>query len=366
MGLLGLFKKRSKKLKYNVSDLDNFFVVDIKRKNIEINSYINIPEQSIGIACFKNKVCDVLNIGEVFLNFNSLPNLFKKGKYNSPNKYGRMPNAFAGEIYILSLCDRVIEFNVGEYRIKDEMYGRQKINLELRVTFKLNDAQKFLKIMLSEHRGLHNGKALLYLSHWFSEDIIKYMKKQNYNIDDYMCYTKGFNNDLHSLLANRFSAVGVEILSVELIDIVLDEKLVRDINENRSLSLNMNERDSGYDATICEDGVQYNVGVTYDCSQTQGSLAEKYTTVGAQSEYEQAMNEVIEDDCNKSFFDNLVGQTPNAGSRCKFCGNPIEVGSAYCRNCGNRLDVGYVICPLCSTENAPESNFCKNCGAKLK
>jgi len=389
MGLFGLLKGLwSKKLTVKEIELDNFFVTKLNlKKNIAVNTTLVVPENSVCVASLKGKPCDTLKTGEYQLNANSLPILFKKGKYNKLNKYGVVPSHFSADFYFVSLCDNIIEFDVGKYKIKDICYGKQYVNMTIRIDFRLNDAIKFFKLLLYEHPKVKKEKVLSIVSGWFASDIVSYMKKRAYNIDDYMSYTRGFNADLNQILKGRFIAMGLEVVETILLDIILSDKLIRDITENRSLSLQVHSQINDFDAFINEDGVISGANVVKDEEQTKGSIAEGYASANSLKNIEDVYNETYINEnldnldnaqkleYNGNFFSNLNSDANNCSMNnsfgncgevlCPNCHRSIPDYATFCPYCASRMNVSVKICPNCGASNSADSMYCYNCGNTL-
>jgi len=275
---MGLFGK--KKLRVDIDDISNYFCVRHKKSNkkLKLNTQCIVPDDCVCVFCYYDKPCDVLKTGEYELNGNSLPVLYKKGKFNKPNKRNYIPNYFYANIFFASTNNVWIEFDIDKFKVKDRVYGNQKINFSFKINIKINDALKFFKSLLYQRPHISTRGVIPELAHWFKTDIRKYLKRQGYNIDDYMCYTRGFNAELQTLLADRFVSVGIEITETILEDIQMSDELVREINDNRRLSYEIHSSLKDFDIAVNNDGYKTSVDFARSREQLEGSLAESNQT----------------------------------------------------------------------------------------
>lgn len=270
----------SKKIKVKEEELQEYFCVKHKKsgKKVYLNTELIVPENCVCVFCYKTKPCDVLQVGEYQLNGNSLPLLYKKGNFNKPNKRNYIPNYFFANIWFASTNNFWLDFDIDKFVVKDRVYGKQKICLSMKINIKLNDATKFFKTLLYERPHISKRKVIGEIIYWFETDIRKFLKRQGYNIDDFMCYTRGFNQELHSLLCDRFVNTGIEIIETSLEDIIMDDELVREINDNRNLSYQIHSSLKDFDIAMNNDGVKTQVNFERSGEQLEGSIAQKYAT----------------------------------------------------------------------------------------
>ncbi|MBQ8749893.1 MAG: SPFH domain-containing protein [Clostridia bacterium] len=270
----------SKKIKVKDEDLQDYFCVKHKKsgKRIYLNTELIVPENCLCVFCYRNKPCDVIGTGEYQLNGNSLPMLYKKGGYNKPNKRNYIPNYFFANIWFASTNAIWLDFDIENFVVKDRIYGKQKLCFSMKINIKIDDATKFFKNLLYERPRISKKRVISEIIYWFKKDIKKHLKRQGYNIEDYMCYTRGFNQELHSLLSDRFVPMGLTIIETDLEDIIMPDELVREITDNRNLSYHIYSTMKDFDLAMNNDGFKTQVDFARSTEQMQGSIAEKYMT----------------------------------------------------------------------------------------
>lgn len=388
MGIVETFKKLfSKKIYLKSDDIQKYYIATPKlKKRIPVNSVVVVPEGSICVACVNNKPCDLLNPGEFVLNGASLPQTFKRGDYNKLKKNGRTSNYFGVQLYCISTSICPIEFDVGKFTIKDHYYGRQKVDIEMSIKFKCIEPLKFFKILLHEKPNIRKERVLPTLIDWFSYDIITFFKKRRTTIDEFMHYTTSLNAELVEVLSKRFNAIGIQINEFFVEDIILPEKLVRDITENRKLSLEIHSQIDTFEACMNEDGMYEPVEFVRSDEQTKDSIldrnyanvqapnqdvdADEYGQVvlnSAQQEYELEMQEIERSSTHEENRRQI--EQVNQNNNTKFCTNCHKLVPDYalfCPYCASAITLGEKTCPNCFQVNSNDAIYCCKCATKLE
>lgn len=294
MGVFG--KLFSKTIRVKENDLQKYFCVKHKKsgKKIYLNTNLEVPENCTCTFCYRNKPCETLNAGQYQLNGNSLPMLYKKGNFNKPNKRNYIPGYFFANIWFASKNNKWIEFDIDKFVIKDKTYGKQKICLSMKVNLSIDDAGKFFKSLLYDRPHISSKRVLNAIIKWIQIDVRKFLKRQCYNIDDFMCYTRGFNEELHNLLCDRFTPMGINIVETDLDDVIMGDELVREITDNRRLSFQVHSNMQDFDIMMNSDGVKSGINFERSAEQLQGSVAEKYMTKSQDKNSELRMDAIDE------------------------------------------------------------------------
>lgn len=270
----------SKKIKVQQEELERFHCVKHKKSNhkLKLNTNLIVPENCKCVFCYGTRPCEVFSTGTYKLNGNSLPELYKRGNFNKPNKKNVLPDYFVAGIWFASENNKWIEFEIKNFKIKDRLYGKQKLIFCLKVNFAIDNYIRFFQEILHDYPRITSGKIMQVIAKWFENDIRKYLKRQGYMIDDLLCYTKGYNAELQDLLVKRFTGMGLKILETSLDDIIMKPELVREITDNRNLSFNIHSTLKDYEIAMNNDGVKSPVTFERSAEQMQGSIVEKYTT----------------------------------------------------------------------------------------
>ena len=323
---MGLFSRLfAKKITVKEEDLQSYFCVKHKKsgRKIKLNSKCIVPDGCICIFCHKRKPCDTLNAGTYELNGNSLPIIYKKGGYNKPNKKNYVKNYFIANIWFISQDNLTIDFDLDKFVVKDRVYGKQKIDFSFRVTLKITDSKQFLKSILFESPRLSTRNVINKITGWLRGDIKKFLKRQGYNIDDYSCYTKGFQRGLNDLLNQRFATCGIEILETILEDIQMPDELLREIADNRNLSLKIHSSIKDFEMAMNDDG--YVAGVNFERSseQTEGSILQSNQDNNIEMDFD-------DEQLNNNYQSNIVNSVNNF--------NGAESNSYYNSNYSKIID----------------------------
>lgn len=391
MGILDSFKRLfSKKIYLSSDDIQKFYVATPKlKKRIPVNSVIVVPEGSVCVACVENKPCDLLNPGEFVLNGASLPQTFKRGDYNKLKKNGRTSSYFGVQLYCISDAICPIEFDVGKFTIKDHYYGKQKVDISISLKFKCVEPMKFFKILLHEKPNIRKERVLPTLISWFSYDIITFFKKRRTTIDEFMHYTTEINNQLIEILTKRFQGIGIHINEFYVEDIILPEKLVRDITENRKLSLEIHSQIETFEACMNEDGVYEPVEFVRSEEQTKDSILDRnYANIptqnpniddddygqvvlnSAQTEYDLEMEELeksIVHEENRQVTEEQSKQTNKVTTKfCTNCHKQVPDYALFCPYCASAITLGEKTCPNCFAINSSDAIYCCKCATKLE
>lgn len=387
---MGLFNKFfNKKIKVKDDDMQLYFCVKHKRsgKKIHLNTELVVPEDAICVFCYKTKPCDVLKTGEYQLNGNSLPILYKKGNFNKPNKRNYIPDFFFANIWFVSTNNIWLDFDIERFLVKDKVYRKQRITLCFNINIKIADPVKFFKSLLYSCPRISKRRVVPEIIKWLKDDIRKYLKRQGYSITDYMYYTRGFNEELHSLLVDRFVAMGIEIIETNLEDVVMDNDLAREITDKRTFSNEMKES-MGEDLGINNDGVKTTVEYERSSEQIEGSVASNYTRIQkddeitidddsnfepynansamqnmsynvAQAHFEQDVNDDYNNNKSASNFDTIANEQDDNFEQMYDMANEA-LGEE------NKNDViqedEYKVCPKCGLNVPMTESICPNCG----
>lgn len=363
MGIMNIFRtKFGKKIKIDEQLVaDNFCVfIRLKKKRVKINSVIDIPEGVTVVGCYRGKPCDILPSGEITLNAGSLPFVFKKSNYEGNiKKTGKISNYFEAELYALSTYIHRLEFDVGRFVIKDSCYGKQKVNITIECDVKLMDVMKFFKVLIHEHPNLKKKNVKNVVCNWISYDTINVLKKQKYNIDEYMLYTSNINAKVGEEIVKRFSAVGIEIKNFNIKDIILPDDVVRDIEIDRSTSLEIHSKISDFEAVMKEDGVISHVDFVRSNDQLSDSVFENnYHVPTPENKFEEGM--VYN---RQSYFKS--GGVTSGGKICEECGREVPSEANFCPYCATKIKSDINLCEKCGANNILDADFCYNCGSKL-
>ena len=91
----GLFKKKIRVKEGDLLNASCFLFPKRKTRKLNINTELILPNECRCVFAHKGDVYEVFsNAGEYELNGNSLPKLFKAGRFNKPNRKGKISPYF--------------------------------------------------------------------------------------------------------------------------------------------------------------------------------------------------------------------------------------------------------------------------------
>lgn len=390
MAFFGLFKGS---IKINMKKLDDnhFYFLNNRWHRINTNAVLNIPEGVIGLSCYRNKPCDVLMPNEYRLNGTTLPQLFTMGKYDREDKIKRSQKYFYGDFWFVKSDSVWLEYDINSYKIKDKIFGTYKVNFKLRTNLVIVDVKKFFKCILASNPKMKDRKIINFICDELIIDFKKFLRQNNYSVEDLMYYTKNISNQIFEVLYPRFITLGIEIKDFILEDIVFPAELVREVTNRKRVGADIHNGLKDFELTMQADGYAKSVDFVRAREQTDGSILEKYNAntpsdeMVDESEYYNSVSVQGEDYAKYDSYadedetsnnqmaynqNNISYEQPNNTNSsetklCKNCYKNIPNFAQFCPFCGYNSASSSTICTYCGTENLAGSSYCLKCGKKL-
>lgn len=340
--MMCLFSLFHKKFQVRETELQNticYMVKKNKTKKIKLNKELVLPQNCHCVFCYNAKPYDVfVNANTYVLNGNSLPELFKAGGFNKPNRKNYISPYFHCNIWYVPLIRKEIELEIKKIVVKDKEYGKQKTSFKFNIQLQVVDTKIFIKNLLYSFPRSNTKIVDSNIKKWFYKDLRKWIIKRDYTFSDIIRYTKGYNDELTKILKEKYLPYGLEIKSVNVVDVIIDEKILQEILNSKKIASNIERKLKKFDFQVYNDGVEVQKEFEMSRRQMIGSLQEKY--------YNERHGIKVEKDNSEYKITTLAGNKDEngleseekkevVGKMCVYCGKLVPSDSTFCPYCGN-------------------------------
>lgn len=222
-----LFNKTINLLPHQRNDVVTF--VRLSGGAVKIGSEAVVEENYKLILVYYNKVCDVLNEGTHKLNFDSMPKLYNLSK-NYFKKGALGPKRINADAYFISLK----EFTHNMFKTQEKVVaynGDEKVKLRLEGTFsfKVSDAEKFMKALCNDYAIIRNKKTMKELCSTVGFESSKALIGKKFSLDDYIFNKEKICQAIEESVNEHTQTFGVEVSKFFINNLILNKKCLSDI-----------------------------------------------------------------------------------------------------------------------------------------
>ena len=332
------FKKKFVINENKCKSLPLYLIKKRKTKKIKINSILSLSEPYRVCFCYNNEPYDVFeNENNYTLNGNSLPNLFKAGKFNKPNAKNYISPYFNANIWCVTKNYFFLNYKIKSMRFKDADYGAQKTYFAFEAEIKIDNLSLFFKQFLHSFPHSTTKNFNNKLSIWFEKVTRKWLSKHKFTLNDIICYTKAYEDELTSLLEHKLASASIIVKNIKIVDALPKENILNDIiNNTRAISA-IEKTLKKHDFSVMIDGVEIEKSFEMSARYKVGSLKEKYKnkSMGIIVKRDNSEYKVTTLAGNKDEYGNECDAKIEIGKKCEFCGKLIPTDSTFCPYCAN-------------------------------
>ncbi len=322
----------------------------LKRAKYKVNKKISVPMDYLAAFVINDRVCDLLEPGEYVLNFNSIPNTFRKNKMDKVPNNGRAKKFFYVDIYFVNMGKMTDMYwkSPSRFKLKTEQFGKIKGYFEGTATYRVLDTSGLLRIILMDYPFIRSHLAANVIADLIGQTVNDYIADATIPFTTMLTDNYTLSTTLKDYVAPRLEECGIEILSLSVTSINLKKKEQMLVNQYLSEYRRSNIEKQRMDITLPEtpDKVE-------NLDENIASQLSDYTA----SEVEKAPS--FEEENKDTGADVILrrrGSAPNVSADNNVTMQKVDVEGAFsdmkenlrqCRYCDKMIGVEYKYCPYC-------------------
>jgi len=266
MGIIDFFKKDD-----TVSLSDKFsnsviHPVSNMYYTVNIGHNIVVSEGWTAAIVVKGKPRDILPAGAHQLSLINLPNTTQvlklhkgKVKKRGSSVTVELPQSFKCDLYYVNI-GQIFDFpwRTGKVPIRSKLYGRYKVGINGKLSFRVTDSAKFVSLLLIEHGHLRSGQGERVLSGLINEEVYDSILFSSFYNPRQFADKQGVNEFLRNKLNENFNHYGLSIDSVDTIDVKFYGKI------NEQITRESEQMPIGFAQHIDADSVLGEQPITMD------------------------------------------------------------------------------------------------------
>ena len=320
-------------------------------KEIMMGSALTVRESQIAIFVNKGQIADIFEPGFYKLKTDNLPILTKLMSW----KYG-FNSPFKAEVYYVNTRQFPDQKwgTINPITLRDADFGMVRIRGFGKFSFKVKDAEKFLKELFGTNSTFKTEDIVTYLKSILIESISTTIASNKISALDLAANYKAIGIQVQKCAATDFEDMGLTVVNVVIENISLPEDVEKALDKRTSLGvlgdkmgtyMQMEAAAAMRDAAKNPSSGMVGAGVGLGAGLGIGNVfADSFK--GAY----QNPNE------NKSASD--------GGEKCPKCGHGLKPGAKFCNDCGTKIvPAGTMQCPKCKADIKDTAKFCPECGA---
>ena len=305
-----------------------------------------VAESQVAMLVSGGKIADVFEPGTHKLTTKNIPILTKllslPYDFESPYK---------ADVYYVN-TKQFLDLKWGtpsRVMMRDADFGVVRIGARGKYSFRVNDAQTFMKEIFGTNREYSTSAIEEYLKSIIVSNFADALAEAKIPALDLAASYVELGDVVRQCVIEDFNKLGIAIVNVIVESITLPEEVEKAMDQRSSIGVLKDEMNTF---------TQYQTAQAIrEAANNEGSgAAGAGVGLGAGIAMGQAMTNAMSNQ-------NQNTQPSQNGQTCPNCGVTYNPGAKFCSNCGNKLG-GKKFCTNCGNEITPNAKFCEHCGQK--
>lgn len=246
MGIFSAIKKLFDKSIYLNFEMENrlSYYYFARGRKIFINSFIIVPDETVALMVYNNKITDIVPSGKHRINEQILPNTFKRIREGSYHNGGVRKKRFKADIYFVNLDDiSKVYFNaVSPFKVRSKTFGSVLGFAEGTCAVRIIEPEKLFIYLLQGEKFLKDDKALRILGNNIGNYVDKVIENSGFDLENIVKNDESFLDYLNDLASDAFVKIGIKVKNVELLSFRFNKKTqtkIAEFLENQHNGLNI-------------------------------------------------------------------------------------------------------------------------------